>query len=259
MLDDMMLSCCHGPIQRRQRHHCVAFLLLGLVIVLTTGFAVPSSSSPLLHSDGAAKELDAIKEHRVVGMDSNYVVTGVVQIPPQGLCTDSPAWRNRPKPHLSPTNINVTLPTCLMVLEPDTYPTQSKALKTIRYVHHVHVFAYLCAARINRSIQNSFSAYSLSNKLILVQRNQSTPAFLGKADTRVFPGDLIVKQKRKRQAGYSGLTYAKPRVSISVVYEDHHMAIGEFCTTQEHHNMQCTVCLCAQLLPLRSITASSFS
>lgn len=40
---------------------------------------------------------------------------------------------NRPKPHLTSSH-NATLPLALTVLDPESYPSRSKALRTIRYV-----------------------------------------------------------------------------------------------------------------------------
>jgi hypothetical protein len=54
------------------------------------------------------------------------------QVLPDGLA-GSRVWDERPKPHLT-TSMNATLPIALMVLDPESYPTRSMAMRAIRYV-----------------------------------------------------------------------------------------------------------------------------
>jgi hypothetical protein len=115
-------------------------------------------------------------------------------VPIEGL--SGPVWEQRHKPNLTLPK-NATLPIALMVLDPTTFPTRSKAMRAIRQKH------------------------------IFVEKNGTQN--LGKADTRVFPLNVLKKQQRwQASTGYNDLNYAKPtRVSLPILYEDEDMAIGK--------------------------------
>jgi hypothetical protein len=68
---------------------------------------------------------------------------------------------------------------------------------------------------------------AIRQKHIFVEKNGTQK--LGKADTRVFPLNVLKKQHRwQASTGYSDLNYAKPaRVSLPLLYEDEDMAIGK--------------------------------
>jgi 23S rRNA-/tRNA-specific pseudouridylate synthase len=103
---------------------------------------------------------------------------------------------------------NVTLPAALMLLDPMTYPTQSRARKAIRKKS-------ICFSRQNNSTSVD------SN----IQAN--TNFELGKVLTRIYPGDIIGFQRRKGEDYYAsqGEVYRPPPFTIPVIYEDDHMAI----------------------------------
>jgi 23S rRNA-/tRNA-specific pseudouridylate synthase len=65
---------------------------------------------------------------------------------------------------------------------------------------------------------------NLRKKEIFVRRAQED-VIEGRADTRIYPFDFIMRRKRQLCDGYLGLTYAKPNVPLPVIYEDDHMAI----------------------------------
>ena len=115
------------------------------------------------------------------------------EVPIEGL--SGPVWEQRHKPHLT-SDKNATLPIALMVLDPETFPTRSKAMRAIRQKH------------------------------IWVEKNGTQN--LGKADTRIYPLNVLKKQRRwQASTGYKDLNYAKARVSLPVLYEDEDMAIGK--------------------------------
>lgn len=99
---------------------------------------------------------------------------------------------------------NVTLPAALMLLDPETYPTQSRARKSIRQ-------RAICISRYD------------------VNEPNANPVFkqLGKVITRVYPGDTIGFQRRAGSDYYAlqGVPYRLPPFEVPVVYEDDHMAI----------------------------------
>lgn len=112
---------------------------------------------------------------------------------------------------LEMTSTNLTLPIALMLLDPITYPTQSRARKAIRK-------KTICFSRCNSS--NSSTATFNSDSY--------NPQFhLGKVITRIYPGDTIGIQHRAGSNYYStqGQVYRPPSFDIPIIYEDDHMAI----------------------------------
>lgn len=101
---------------------------------------------------------------------------------------------------------NVSLPAALMLLDPEKYPTQSRARKVIRQKS-------ICISRCCSNYNN--------NKI---------PEFneLGKVIARIYPGDVIGFQRRAGLLDYSaieGVPLRQPPFEVSVVFEDEHMAI----------------------------------
>jgi 23S rRNA-/tRNA-specific pseudouridylate synthase len=100
---------------------------------------------------------------------------------------------------------NVTLPVALMLLDPEKYPTQSRARKVIRQKS-------ICISRC-------CSNYS----------NNETLGFneLGKVIARIYPGDIIGFQRRAGSdySAIEGVPYRQPPFEVVIVFEDDHMAI----------------------------------
>jgi hypothetical protein len=135
-------------------------------------------------------------------------------VPETGLSGE--IWEDRPKAVLT-TSSNATLPIAMMVLDPALFPSRSMAMRAIRYV-------FKCVGLMNSRKSTQSSPKTLRKKDIVVQRAQED-VIEGRADTRIYPSDIIVRRKRQLSGGYQGLTYAKPNVPLPVVYEDDHMAI----------------------------------
>ncbi|KAL3767431.1 hypothetical protein ACHAW5_004824 [Stephanodiscus triporus] len=97
---------------------------------------------------------------------------------------------------------NVTLPVALMMLDPEKYPTQSRARKAIR--------------------QRSICLCRCKDKNDALEFNE-----LGKVIARVYPGDIIGFQRRAGSDYYAveGVPYRPPPFEVPVVFEDDHMAI----------------------------------
>ena len=115
-------------------------------------------------------------------------------------------WRDLQRLEITPTN--VTLPIALMLLDPMTYPTQSRARKAIRK-------KTICFSQNTKTI-NCSSIDEANNQFQL-----------GKVLARVYPGDMIGVQRRAGNDYYSsqGEVYRPPPFDIPVIYEDDHMAI----------------------------------
>ena len=106
------------------------------------------------------------------------------------------------------TPTNVTLPLALMLLDPMTYPTQSRARKAIRK-------KTICFSRYT-DVSSCSSIEDTNNQFRL-----------GKVLARIYPGDIIGVQRRAGSDYYAsqGEVYRPPPFDIPVIYEDDHMAI----------------------------------
>mmetsp|Transcript_7984 Transcript_7984/g.17113 ORF Transcript_7984/g.17113 Transcript_7984/m.17113 type:complete len:626 (-) Transcript_7984:25-1902(-) len=103
--------------------------------------------------------------------------------------------------------MNVTLPAALMLLDPETYPTQSKARKSIRQ-------RSVCILRDDTSPSSASLPPTKFKEL-------------GKVISRIYPGDKIGFQRRAGSDYYAvqGVPYRSPPFEVPVVYEDDYMAI----------------------------------
>ena len=141
------------------------------------------------------------------GSQEGHIVTKVYNVPLEGFPKDdseedivslcsifSPNDINR----LGLKSSNVTLPSALMLLDPEAYPTQSRARKAIRQ-------RSICICRYENSKFDQ----------------------LGKVLSRIFPGDKIGVQNRAGNDYYSaeGANYRPPPFELPVIYEDEYLAI----------------------------------
>jgi 23S rRNA-/tRNA-specific pseudouridylate synthase len=102
---------------------------------------------------------------------------------------------------LTPTN--VTLPVALMLMDPETYPSLSRARKTCRK-------GYVLIHRGRLSDQDIF---------------EPAKCIRGRVGDRVFAGDVIAQQVRVGNGWYNAQYHEKPPFELPVVYEDDHFAI----------------------------------
>ncbi|GKZ01188.1 hypothetical protein MPSEU_001070200 [Mayamaea pseudoterrestris] len=106
------------------------------------------------------------------------------------------------KKNLTPNNMSV--PTALMMLDPELYPSQSKARKVCRK-------GFIAVLR--RDQYDGDDASSFIN---------ATKALVG---DRVYAGDAIARQVRVAPGFYTQTHHAQSNPLLSVVYEDDHFAI----------------------------------
>lgn len=161
--------------------------------------------------------IDAIE---INGTSDGLIVSRLYYVPIQGFNNDDDSQSMLSIPQLfSPQDIqrlnltpaNVTLPVALMLLDPITYPTQSRARKAIR----------------KRSIcfyPSSNNNYTVNNSHDLLYNMQFR---VGKILTRIYPGDVIGFQRRIGNDYYAiqGVPYRAPPFDVPVIFEDDHMAI----------------------------------
>lgn len=98
---------------------------------------------------------------------------------------------------------NVTLPVALMLMDPETYPSLSRARKTCRK-------GYVLVHRGPLSDEDIF---------------EPEKCIRGRVGDRVFAGDVIAQQVRMGNGWYNAQYHEKPPFDLPVVYEDDHFAL----------------------------------
>ncbi|KAL7499121.1 hypothetical protein ACHAWT_006826 [Skeletonema menzelii] len=152
-----------------------------------------------LRLNSAADEVTNVPVDHIPGSrGEGYIVTKTYDIPLEGFPLLSNSFDPSDQERLQLDSLNVTLPAALMLLDPEKYPTQSRARKVIRQ-------RAICLCR------NSNSKFDE----------------LGKVIARVYPGDRIGYQQRVGNDYYSvqGTPYRLPAFDVPVIFEDDHMAI----------------------------------
>lgn len=147
-----------------------------------------------IEDDATNSKIDQIPGSRGDG----YIVTKTYDVPLEGFPSLSNVFDPSDQERLQLDVMNVTLPAALMLLDPEKYPTQSRARKVIRQ-------RAICMCR------NSDSKFDE----------------LGKVIARAYPGDRIGYQQRGGSDYYSvqGTPYRLPAFDVPVIFEDDHMAI----------------------------------
>ena len=97
---------------------------------------------------------------------------------------------------LNVTPLNITLPLALMLVDPDTYPSPSRARKACR-----------------------------KGNIWIQPCNNSQTKITGRVQDRVYPGDLIGQQVRMGDGTSLNVNYQKPPFDLPVVYEDDYFAL----------------------------------
>ncbi|KAL7470617.1 hypothetical protein ACHAXS_010835 [Conticribra weissflogii] len=169
-------------------------------------------------------DLDSLDENNVInGTSEGFIVTKIYSVPMEGfeefedassekihknasyvISAISTLFTPEDKQRLRLHPMNVTLPAALMLLDPETYPTQSKARKSIRQ-------RAICILRADPSSSSPPTKFKE----------------LGKVISRIYPGDKIGFQRRAGSDYYAvqGVPYRLPPFEVPVVYEDEYMAI----------------------------------
>ena len=109
---------------------------------------------------------------------------------------------------LTPMNISVSA--ALMMLDPDEYPTKSRARKACR--------------KANIMIHRGSLEVDDENGEEIVDPDKCVLVRVG---DRVFPGDVICKQVRMGDGKMPRMSHEKPPFELPVVFEGDHFAIGE--------------------------------
>jgi hypothetical protein len=154
---------------------------------------------------------DANDEEQVVGQTFlqegvafGFFIVKVFHTPGQGF--DLTSFNDVQIERLGLTSENITLPAAIMLMDPEAYPTFSKARKESRKG----------AMLIHRG---PLSMSEDNNTLFDVENS-----IIGRVGDRVYAGDVLAKQIRISTGAYPPMTYKQP-FSLDVVYEDDHFAI----------------------------------
>mmetsp|Transcript_9154 Transcript_9154/g.16385 ORF Transcript_9154/g.16385 Transcript_9154/m.16385 type:complete len:525 (-) Transcript_9154:41-1615(-) len=114
----------------------------------------------------------------------------------------------RDRLELSPKNI--TVPLALMLLDPDEYPSRSRARKACR---KANIMIHRGPLRTDGSGNDEKTVFD------------SEKCLRARVGDRVFPGDVLAKQVRMGMGGFPVLNHKKPPFDLPVIYEDDHFAI----------------------------------
>jgi len=134
----------------------------------------------------------------ISGTRDGYIITKLYTVPFEGFPSLSTVFEQNDQERLQLEAKNVTLPAALMLLDPDKYPTQSRARKAIRQ-------KAICICRDSN--------------------NDTEFDKLGKVIDRIYPQDQIGFQQRGGTDYYAvqGVPYRLPSFEVPVLYEDDHM------------------------------------
>lgn len=108
------------------------------------------------------------------------------------------------------TPMNISVPVALMLLDPEEYPTKSRARKACR---KANIMIHRGSLEIN---EESGEEIFDPDKCVRVR-----------VGDRVFPGDVICKQVRMGDGKMPMMSHEKPPFELPVVFEDDHFAIGK--------------------------------
>lgn len=178
--------------------------LLQICLSLAPPFKSTATTSRTNHLD----ENDA-SNNAIPGFRDGYIITKVYRVPQEGFPSLSNVFEPGDQERLHLEVKNVTLPAALMLLDPEKYPTQSRARKAIRR-------RAICICRNS----SSDAVYYDSSKINKFDE-------LGKVLARIYPRDQIGFQQRRGNDYYAvqGVPYKLPAFDVPVLYEDDHMAI----------------------------------
>ncbi len=112
---------------------------------------------------------------------------------------------------LEMTPMNISVPVALMLLDPEEYPTKSRARKACR--------------KANIMIHRGPLEIDQESGEEVVDPNKCIRARVG---FRVFPGDVLCKQVRIGNGKMPMMSHEKPPFELPVVFEDDHFAIGKW-------------------------------
>ena len=186
--------------RHHHRHHIYS-PLYAAIIFLSYLAGAGSFTAPLHFSSRRSTSLSNSPNSPIVcnnyqnlprGLDEGHYIIHTYDAPES--FDISPVFTSRARPELT-TPTNVTLPLALMVLDPEKYPTLSRARKACR-------------------------------KGNIILDRPAGVRIRGRAGDRVLAGiDSIKVQTRLSNTFYPSLTYAKPPFQIPVVYEDDDIAL----------------------------------
>jgi len=151
-----------------------------------------------------AEESDTVKTYQP-GIPKGFFIVDHVDTPAEGFDMDA-VERILGASEIDRSQLtaqNVTLPVALMLLDPETYPSLSRARKTCRK-------GYVLVHRGPLSDQDVFI---------------SEMCIRGRVGDRVFAGDVIAQQVRMGNGWYNAQYHEKPPFDLPIVYEDDHFAI----------------------------------
>lgn len=129
---------------------------------------------------------------------------------------------------LALTRYNVTLPVALVLLDPDEFPSFSRARKACRKGNIlIHRGPLVPVMDKGDDETTSASKSTVGGGGAAKQATTFDPArcVIGRVGDRIYPGDVVGKQVRMGTGYFRVLSYQKPPFDLPIVFEDDHCAL----------------------------------
>lgn len=154
--------------------------------------------------DEVLEEADTVTTYQP-GIPKGFFIVDHTSTPSDGFDMDAVAQilGSNEIDRLKLTSTNVTLPVALMLLDPETYPSLSRARKSCRK-------GYVLIHRGPLPNQDVF---------------EPTKCVRGRVGDRVFAGDVLAQQVKIGNGWYNAQYHEKPPFDLPVAYEDDHFAV----------------------------------
>jgi 23S rRNA-/tRNA-specific pseudouridylate synthase len=161
------------------------------------------------------------------GLQDGYVIVDYYATQPNTLFDIHKVFGIEDIDRLKLTSENITLPAALCLLQPDEYPSLSRARKACRKCAIlIHRHRDPCSVRDDDSTSPfpPFPPFPPSQEPF---DHKNLTFRRGLVGDRVYPGDVICKQARRSHGSYSEYISdtAKPSFDLPIVYEDDYIAI----------------------------------
>jgi hypothetical protein len=158
--------------------------------------------------------------NRIQGSREGYYIVKMYKTNPAGFdleCIPGIQGDDLNLERLEITTHNISVPLALMMLDPEEYPSASKARKACR--------------KANILIHRGPLQVDVTGREVVFDANKCQRARVG---DRVLPGDVLAKEVRIGDGVFPTMYHKKPPFELPVIFEDDHFAIGRYIISTAH-------------------------
>ena len=201
------LHSCERKVPLRSRQSFRAFHLSRLFSTSTVEEISDAEENDMLFSDD---ENDNPLEEMIPGSNPGFYVVSQIKSPETEFDMEriKELVGDEDYDRLSLTPHNISVPVALMLLDPEGYPSTSRARKACR---KASIMIHRGPLKIDDSTGQEYFDPSRCQRALV--------------GDRVYPGDVLAKQTRMGSGTYPVLNHKKPPFDLPVVYEDDYFAI----------------------------------